>query len=566
MRTIFKFIIGLSLCSGALPVLAQWSSQTIPLQSGWNAVYLEVQPEPHEIPLLMAGKPVAGIWAWNRKFSAVQFIQDPSELLPGNPDWLSWSTAGGVTNLFALEGGRPYLVKATAAFNWQIQGRPVVRRRDWISDSFNLTGFSVDSLSPPTFQNFFAGSPAHAGQPIYRLTSAGHWDRVLDPASSTLRSGEAFWIRCLGVSAYSGPLKVEVELGTALEYGRVLTEQRLRVRNESGVPRSLTLRRLASGNPPQASQPELAGLVPLAYYRVDAATQTASWVSLPTPLTPLNLAAGEEMILRLEVRRTEMNPYTPAPNGPGALYQSLLQLTDGVGARELIGVTALGLDAASNVHPRAGLWVGNAVIRKVNQGHREDSTNATPTGTEYPFRLLVHVDRLGQPRLLQQVLQRWRQSAGTAPGRTVLLTDASRLTPADLTEGGRRISSAAFAFQQPVVLAGTGEFGAGQFGGSITNDFNDPLNPFKHRYHPDHDNLNATFNAVSPEAFTFIRQIQMMFTSDDPEGLNMPGWGDDQLGGRYRETLTGVHRYPLYVEGTFRLHRVSRVAELNPVN
>jgi hypothetical protein len=512
----------------------------------------------------MAGKPVASVWAWNRRFSPVQFIQDPGELMPGNPDWLTWSP-GGTTNLFALEGGRAYLVKATAAFNWQIQGRPVARRRDWVSDSFNLAGFSIDPASPPTFQNFFAGSPAHAGQPIFRLNAAGHWDRVLDPTSATLRSGEAFWIRCLGPSSYAGPVKVEVEQGTALEYGRVLTEQRLRIRNESGVPRTFTLRRLASLAPASSSQPELAGPVPLAYFRTDMASLTSGWVTLPSPLTPLNLAAGEELLLRLEVRRAEMNPYTPAPNGPGALYQSLLQITDGIGVRELIGVTSLGLDATSNVHPRAGLWVGNAVIRKVNYANRADSTNASATASEFPFRLLVHVDRLGQPRLLQQVLQRWRQGS-SGPGRTVLLADATRLTAADAVEGGRRISSATFSIKQPLVLTGTGEFGAGRFGGSLTNDFNDPLNPFKHRYHPDHDNLNATFNGVSAEAFTFVRQIQLEFTSDDPEGLNVPGWGDDQLGGRYRETVTGVHRYPLYTEGTFRLQRISRVPELNPAN
>jgi hypothetical protein len=566
MRTICQLTLLLSLGGWTFSAWAQWSSQTIALQTGWNAVYLELQPEPRECPALMAGKPVASVWAWNRRFSSVQFIQDPTELVPGNPDWLAWSPGAGTTNLFALEGGRAYLIKATAPFNWQIQGRPIVRHRDWVSDSFNLVGFAVDAVSPPTYESFFAGSAAHAGQPIFRLSAAGHWDRVTDPAASTMRSGEGFWIRSLGPSAYGGPVKVEVEQGTALEYGRVLTEQRLRLRNESLVPRTLSVRRLSSGTPALTTEPELAGPVPLAYYRIDPQTQTAGWVSLPTPLTPLNLSPGEELILRLEVRRVEMNAYSPAPNGPGALYQSLLQITDGLGARELVGVTSLGLDATSNAHPRSGLWVGNAVIRKVNQAHRADSTNATPVATDYSFRLIVHVDRLGQPRLLQQVLQRWRRTTNSSSGRTVLLTDASRLSAADQVEGGRRISATAFAFREPIVLAGTGQFGAGRFGGVITNEFNDPLHPFKHRYHPDHDNLDATFDGVVPETFSFLRQLQLEFTPDDPEGLNVPGWGDDQVGGRYRETLTGVHRYALNVEGTFRLHRISRLAELNPSN
>jgi hypothetical protein len=41
---------------------------------------------------------------------------------------------------------------------------------------------------------------------------------------------------------------------------------------------------------------------------------------------------------------------------------------------------------------------------------------------------------------------------------------------------GRRVSSAAFGFRQPVVLAG-GALGAGTLQGTFTLDYDDPLNP-----------------------------------------------------------------------------------------
>ena len=34
--------------------------------------------------------------------------------------------------------------------------------------------------------------------------------------------------------------------------------------------------------------------------------------------------------------------------------------------------------------------------------------------------------------------------------------------------------------------------------------------------------------------------------------------------GTYRETLTGLHKQPILVQGNFRLSRASFIAELNP--
>ncbi|MCA9416659.1 MAG: hypothetical protein KC917_10325, partial [Candidatus Omnitrophica bacterium] len=104
---------------------------------------------------------------------------------------------------------------------------------------------------------------------------------------------------------------------------------------------------------------------------------------------------------------------------------------------------------------------------------------------------------------------------------------------------------------------------------TIVLDYDDPLNPFKHKYHPDHDNLDRRFeNQLGPgnESFTIIRGIEMEFTEDDPDGFASVGLGDTLLVGFYRETIDGLHRDDLHVSGTFRLKKMSSVDTLNQIN
>ena len=81
-RHVCLLILGLGLCSG----FAQWVTQSITLNPGWNAVFLEVQPANPDCDAVFAGIPVESVWAWNRRYSSVQFIQDAAQLVPGQPD------------------------------------------------------------------------------------------------------------------------------------------------------------------------------------------------------------------------------------------------------------------------------------------------------------------------------------------------------------------------------------------------------------------------------------------------------------------------------------------------
>jgi hypothetical protein len=109
-------------------------------------------------------------------------------------------------------------------------------------------------------------------------------------------------------------------------------------------------------------------------------------------------------------------------------------------------------------------------------------------------------------------------------------------------------------------------FGANTLTAEIELEHDDPENPFQHRYHPDHDNLDERFEQAVPEgqeSFAVTRTVTLQFTTSDPDDLAQPGWGDLHLGGEYRERIEGLHRHPLFLSGTFRLQRASRIALLN---
>jgi hypothetical protein len=101
----------------------------------------------------------------------------------------------------------------------------------------------------------------------------------------------------------------------------------------------------------------------------------------------------------------------------------------------------------------------------------------------------------------------------------------------------------------------------GTLTGQLSIPFDYPTNPYYHRYHPDHDNLDSTYQHTVPEAFSISRKVEFDLV---PAGTGVPNYGVDGLDGIYRETVTGLHKVPLLTSGTFFLQRVSNVQLLNP--
>jgi hypothetical protein len=94
-------------------------------------------------------------------------------------------------------------------------------------------------------------------------------------------------------------------------------------------------------------------------------------------------------------------------------------------------------------------------------------------------------------------------------------------------------------------------------------------NPFLHTYHPDHDNLDATFQnelAQGYESYGITRQITLN-VSPPGNDFNSLTSGAQSLGGYYLETITlsglGGATRNFYVSGAFALTRISTIPTLN---
>lgn len=554
--------------------------QTFELTPGWNAIYLEVEPDPKDIESAMAGIPVESVWRWiPRDVEQAEFIQDPAEGLLNINGWHGYfpfpRPEAFLSDLFTFRANQAYLIKLAGSqpVTWTVNGRPQVRRTVWRSDSFNLSGFAVDPLMPPTFGDWFERSSAHNGQPVYRLNSNGVWELIELPYATLINSGEAYWVYTDGASTYQGPMAVTLEYGDSMEYSAALTEQRIIVENNVDITTGITISRV----------PGAPTTLPMAFEIVDPETDEFAWPDLPDSVS-YTTEADDEAIVNLSLKRAEFNEER---------MEQLLEISNGLGSRVLVHVGGNTIQppvlpvrysngrAPAGLSPYAGLWKGFAAVDGVSEAQL-GGTTPQPTGRSFPLRFLLHVDNAGQVRLLKDVIEMWEEGTYKpsatdptklevdVPGHYVLVTnedllpDFTGVQNRDGTPVGLRHSTVAYDFEGEYM-----EFLPPTFDVPTTLsvtlrlDPEFPTNPFKHRYHPDHDNLDRQFLNFSEEAFEVTRNMEFEFTLNDPSGSNPPDWGDSILGGFYRETITGLHRNAIFAEGEFRLKRISAVPVLN---
>jgi len=560
----------------ALSAAAQTVTQTVTLQPGWNAVWLEVEPTDNACDTVFSNLPVASAWERVERLSSAEYIQSPSEAAFNEAGWAHWyppaATESFLNNLFTVNANHAYLLRCTntSPVIWNLTGRPSLRRPNWVPDSFNLRGFPVDPAGPPTFLSFLRASKAHYNsdanqlESIFRLDSgSGQWQPVAP--TDSIESGHAYWVYTRGGSDYLAPLEVELSRGDGIDFDSDQTDLTVQLRNLGATPVNALLRDLA-GAPDSI----------LSYYQFTT-NQGDQWPALPSTLV-LSASPNQSVRVRLAARRQDLT---------GDAYASVMELKDGAGTRLRFPVTArkppvAGAESAAN--PLAGLWVGSATLNAVSEANAADPVTPTPTKSEMNLRLILHVDAGGHTRLLKEVIQMWRDGTFTndadgnqvveIPGEYVLLTDDTKIGQfqgAAVRDGeavGRRLSTVGYDFPSTAAsnyLSVAGSFAMGHtLTATLVLPYDHPNNPFTHKFHPDHDNLNARFDGPAVESYTVTRQIQMDITPSPPAGPEVPDYGFNELGGNYAETITGLHKNLIHVSGTFRLRRVSYIAELNP--
>lgn len=545
-------------CAGAR---AQWVVQTVVVHEGWNAVSLQVQPEAGALEKVLetVGEGnVEGIWRWDKRFSTAEYVVDEGTPLAKDPHWKVWypgEELGALSTLGGLSGGQCYLVKVkegAGAKSVEIKGKARMPRVEWYPNALNLVGFAVGN-NGVSFEEWFEADGAvdlskgydnHAWQ----VAGDGSERVVSSPAVQMLSAGEAVWVRCNGASGYAGPLEVSAGNGAGLDFGAGLQKIALEVRNLSGVRKRTVSMRLAASEAAPEGEEAVAGAVPL--YLADG----GEWKAFEGK--SVELGPGESWTGTFGVHRAEME-YREAMAETNSSYQSVLQVRDGEGkiaidvpvraVREASAPVAASIhEVAAAVHGQAGLWSGAATLTEVNCPSY--ATNSL-LPVQYPasLRLIAHVDAAGTVRLLKEA---WVAPATNGTGMAVYAR--RELVPAGETNVWRA-SSATLPPMAPLALGTNGFATNAPLSGTVELAYDDPVNPFLHRYHPMFDNKNGQFEPYDGpvESRDVTRKITLAVA--EAEGLED---ADRTVSGTYEEKLTGLRAQSISVRGAFRLEKV----------
>ncbi len=308
---------------------SQTREQSLELHAGWNSVFLEVEPADVNPQAVFANTPIDTVARYFPRTSPVQYITDPAEAPWNEPGWGVWYASSRpesvVSSLHAIHGNKPYLVHTPSACTWKVSGGVAFQRLSWQADSFNLMGFGVDEQSPPTFERLFAGAGGRIGQRVYRLDDAGKWQPVTLPATTAIRSGEAYWVYCRGKTDYQGPIEVRVPGLSELNFGNSGSRLDIEFFNPATEPASVRVE-VVPGS----------GDLPLAQVVRSLSTLQTSYPEL-SPTTELTVPSGQLEMLRLEVRREAMS---------AAAQTRLLRVTTSCGQRYWVPVRAQRSDLA----------------------------------------------------------------------------------------------------------------------------------------------------------------------------------------------------------------------------
>ncbi|MCB1874466.1 MAG: hypothetical protein KDH88_00665 [Chromatiales bacterium] len=226
----------------------------------------------------------------------------------------------------------------------------------------------------------------------------------------------------------------------------------------------------------------------------------------------------------------------------------------------LLTLVILAGSTAARAGDYTGLWTGMVTVDAVSEPSSSQPERPTPAAGEFTFPVLLHVDDKDRITLLKEAVMLWRAGAAEGEGKYLLVADrqvlARLLSQTDGRPSGRRLSTAAYDFEGATRVV-RGDLAPGKVAWvNLDVPAKLPTNPFRHVFHPDHDNRDDAGQPLpegKDEVFAVERRMEWKFdqAADGPE-----------LKGAYRETLTGLHRTPVQVSGRFGLRRVASLSTL----
>jgi hypothetical protein len=475
--------------------------ESFDLAAGWNSIHVAVDPAVKDPEGALAAVAWESLWTWL-----------PSESEPRGGRWLvrhknapaflnSSEQASGTSPLFTFTGPRSYLLRLGSPGTLRIKGAVRPDRRSLREGVYQLLGPSFDRAAPPSLARYFSrsGVGEHIGAVFELLGQAYRRVGSGDP----LRAGAAYWVFPDGDVPSPDPLRIEAG-STRLRFDAQTTLQELVV--DVGAPaggglaeappRQFTLRALPSAGGEGATSwlelqmPDGAFVTPGAGTTIDVAPEAST------------------LHLTFRARRGDLGT-------AGAGDQAAVLALSSPEGRVLVG-------ADLEVPGLNGVWRGEVTLTEVERpiAYGGGFAPAPPV----TFSLLFEMPETGPARLLPCVAV-----ASSRDGRN----------------GTYRLEAALFL--QPVTLGGSvaPDGRSGALEGMLPLPADHPLNPYRHRYNPEH---------IS--GYPLTRSAKLIFGAQgsDP-GPSSPLSGVGVLTGAYEEEIAGISPEPIRVHGTFRLRR-----------
>ena len=555
--------------------VAPYTTQSLSLVQGWNAVYVEVAPDATANDFF-ADWPVdhVGLYDPASFLATRQFGADwDSEGLTGSSMAL-WKRGFPEASSFSRVPAGSVLVTycTNESHSVTIRGVPAAPRTTWhVSGTnavYNFFGFSTTQQTD--ISAYLEGSPCEGvkSRAYYRIVGdnldAGPGPLEVRTWNSKVSDGDVLLLPSDDLSDWSGVLFVSPMNG--IDFGQNGVKATLTVRNDGKSPRTVSVALEQAAN---AAELQLSGTLPLCLHVRDAdvARTNAAWSAALSgygPVTKKELAPDETWRLEFGLDRTAFSSLVK-----GLSFGALLRITEDGDSHAKVVVPLAG-ETSGVVVPDAalpvGLWVADVQFDHVLA---PGSTVGTETGGAAKLRLPIHIDANGKVRLLQRVVTAGEIAAdGTYTyrlyaGSAVVPTTATMVT---------RISAVCLPTETPVIEAAGESDSVIAFSFTVAADGATSI--LRHPLHPQHDGLRWDFSTpapsgddfqnykgdVKPETFSVGNRIEMSFGLNGGEAAWNP---EGTKSGTCRWTFSGLMRQGnIVLSGPMTVKRVSSVAEI----
>lgn len=496
-----KQLILMLTIGAALLASAQYVENTITLNKGWNAIYLEATPEKSAPDEFFKDKDVTRVGSYQRAaYKETAQYDSEGNIRNQKPiSYLVWEK-GGTSTLKNLRGGNCYLVYATTAQTITYLGTPVAPQMTWRDTASGemapLVAPSLPEGTSVTAAEYFAEGP-YDKKGVYEIIGQNETAPQFLPslgAKPKVTSGKAYALGATQTTDWPGVLEVRGDSGDALHFAAGESVATLTIVNRGTKTREVKVELINSAKT-EETLPPVSGLS-----------------------TNVTIEAGARVNLKATLDRSSLDKTVT--------YAGVVVVSDlgGTKMRVRLPVTADPKEKEGEEDFPKGFWAG--IMRFEAVSTLVDPETVAKAAGALELNVLIKVDADGKAHLLQR----------------------ATLGGADVK---RRVSTVFLSVENPDIEGeGTGfaKDSTLVFKWDVASTAKD--NPFRHAHHPDHNGDMAHEVWDISNTLTFYWTDDVVRTADE----KTYGYVKWEVGGLTKEKITSV--------GVFVLKRMTGIGEV----